>query len=86
MQLGLLVRKVIADEQLTLDESRVRAYVEELCAGYENAEDMVNIYMSNPQIIQQVEPLVLEQMAIDWLLDNGTVKENKVSFTEYMNA
>ena len=47
---------------------------------------MVNIYMSNPQIIQQVEPLVLEQIAIDWLLDNGNVKENKVGFTEYMNA
>ena len=86
VRLGLLVRKVIADEQLTLDEARVRAHVEELCAGYENAEDMVNIYMSNPQIIQQVEPLVLEQMAIDWLLDNGTVKDNKIGFTEYMNA
>ncbi len=86
VRLGLLVRQVITDQQLTLDEARVRTHVEELCSGYENAEEMVNIYMSNPQVIQQVEPLVLEQMAIDWLLDNGTVKESKIGFAEYMNA
>ena len=86
VQLGLLVRQVIADQQLTLDESRVRSHVEAMCAGYENADEMVNIYMSNPQIVQQVEPMVLEQMAIDWLVDNGKVKDKKVSFTEYMNA
>ncbi len=86
VRLGLLVRQLIADKELTLDEARVRAHVEEMCAGYENAEEMVNIYMSNPQVVQQVEPLALEQMAVDWLVDNGSVKEKKVSFTDYMNA
>jgi trigger factor len=86
VRLGLLVRQLIADKELTLDEARVRAHVEEMCAGYENAEEMVDIYMSNPQIVQQVEPLALEQMAVDWLVDNGTVKDKKVSFTDYMNA
>jgi len=86
VRLGLLVRQLIADKGITLDESRVRAHVEEMCAGYENSDEMVNIYMSNPQIVQQVEPLVLEQMAVDWLTEHGTVKEKKVSFTEYMNS
>jgi trigger factor len=80
------VRQLIADNDITLDEARVRAHVEEMCAGYENSDEMVNIYMSNPQIVQQVEPLVLEQMAVDWLTEHGTVKEKKVSFTEYMNS
>ena len=86
VRLGLLVRQLIADQNITLDEARVRAHVEEMCAGYENSEEMVNIYMSNPQIVQQVEPLVLEQMAVDWLTEHGTVKEKKVSFTDYMNS
>ncbi len=86
VRLGLLVRQVIADQQLSIDEARVRAHVEEMCAGYENADEMVNIYMSNPQVVQQVEPMVLEQMAVDWLVEQGTVKDKKVSFTDYMNA
>ncbi len=86
VRLGLLIRQLITEKELTLDEAKVRAHVEELCAGYENAEEMVNIYMSNPQIVRQVEPLVLEQMAVDWLMDNGTIKEKKLAFSDYMNA
>jgi len=86
VRLGLLIRQLITDQQLTLDEERLRAHVEELCAGYENASEMADIYMSNPQIRQQVEPAALEQLAIDWLMDNGTVTEKAVSFSEYMNS
>ncbi len=86
VRLGLLIRQLIADQQLTLEEEHVRAHVEEMCAGYENAEDMVNIYMSNPQIRQQIEPMAMEQLAVDWLLENGTVKDKKVSFSDYMNG
>jgi len=86
VRLGLLVRQLIADQNLTVDQDQVRARVEEMCAGYENAEDMVNVYMSNPQMVQQIEPMVLEDQAIDWLLENGKVTTRKVSFAEYMNS
>ena len=65
---------------------RVRAHVEELCAGYENAGEMVDMYMGNPQVRQQVEPVVLEQMALDWLLEQGKVKVKKVKFKDFMNG
>ncbi len=86
VRLGLLIRQLISDKELTVTEELVRKRVEEMCASYENADEMVEIYMSNPQVVQQVEPLVLEQLAIDWLMDNGKVKEKKIGFTEYMNA
>ncbi len=86
VRLGLLVRQLISDQQLTVTEELVRQRVEEMCASYENAEDMVEMYMGNPQVVQQIEPMVLEQLAIDWLTNHGKVKEKKVSFTEYMNA
>ena len=86
VRLGLLIRQLIADQALTVDEDRLRAHVEELCAGYENRDEMVAIYMSNPQIRQQVEPQALEQVAMDWLLEHGKVKDRTVSFSDYMNA
>ncbi len=84
VRLGLLIRQLIVDQSLTVDEVKVRARVEEMCAGYENADDMINMYMSNPQIVQQVEPMVLEQQAIDWLLENGKVSDKKVTFSKFM--
>ena len=86
VRLGLLVRQLISDKELSVTPELVRKRVEEMCASYENSEEMVEMYMSNPQVVQQIEPMVLEQLAIDWLMDNGKVKEKKTAFTEYMNA
>ncbi len=86
VRLGLLLRQLIADEKLTLDEARLRAHVEELCAGYESADEMVDMYLKSPDIRRQIEPAALEQVAVDWLIEHGKVKPRKVGFTEYMNS
>ena len=86
VRLGLLIRQLITDQDIRLDEKRVREHVEEMCAGYENADEMVNMYLNTPQVRQQVEPIVLEQMAFDWLLEHGKAKTKKVGFTEFMNG
>jgi len=85
VQLSLLISQLISDQKLTVDEAKVRERVEEMCAGYENSDDMVNMYMSNPQVVQQVQPMVLEQQAIDWLLENGKTTAKKVTFSKFMN-
>ncbi len=82
--LGLLLRQFIEDKEITVDNAMLRARVEELCAGYENADDMVNMYMSNPQVMQQIEPMVVEQQAINWIIENGKTKDKKISFKEFM--
>ena len=69
----------------TSDEAAMRAKVEELCAGYEDADQMIDMYMSNPQVMQQIEPMVVEQAAVDWIVENGKTKTKKVSFKEFMN-
>ncbi len=86
VRLGLLLRQVIAENKIGADQDDLRARVEEMCAGYENSEDMVNMYMGNPQIMQQIEPMVVEQKAVDWLLENGKSKAKKVTFKDYMNT
>ena len=86
VRLGLLMRQLISDQELTLDEDLVRVHIEEMCAGYENADEMVEIYMRNSEVRQQVEPMVLEQMAFDWLLESGKVKSKKIGFKEFMDG
>ncbi len=85
VRLGLLLRQVIAENKITVTQDDLRARVEEMCAGYENSGDMVDMYMSNPQIMQQIEPMVVEQKAVDWLLETGKSKVKKVTFKDYMN-
>lgn len=85
VRLGLLLRQVITENGVTAGEEDMRARVEDLCSGYENADEMVNMYLGNPQVMQQIEPMVVEQKAVEWLVENGKAKAKKVTFKEYMN-
>ena len=84
--LGLLMRQVIADNGITVDQDDLRAHIAGMVAGYENPDEMIEMYMGNPQILQQIEPMALEQKAIDWLIENSNLKSRKVAFTDYMNS
>lgn len=84
VRLGLLLRQYIDDNSLQVDPDRVRQRVEEMCASYENSADMVNAYLSNPQMLQQLEPMVLEEQAVEMIVKGGAEKEKKVSFRDFM--
>ncbi len=85
VRIGLLLRQFIVDQELIVDTDRVRDHLYEMCAGYENADEMVANYMSNPQVLQQIEPIVLEEQALDRLLEQGKETVKKIGFKEYMN-
>jgi trigger factor len=85
VKIGLLLRQYIQDNALKVDADRLRERIEDMCGGYENAPEMVANYLSNPQIVAQIEPVVLEEQAIDLLIQNGVEKVKKVVFKEYMN-
>lgn len=84
VRLGLLVRQIIDDNNLVTDADKLRERVEEICSNYQNADEMVATYMANPQVIAQIEPMVLEEQAVDWLTEQGVVKTEKVGFKEFM--
>lgn len=86
VRLSLLIHQLVDDEGIVLDRDKLKSKVEELCSSYENADEMVANYMSNPQIVGQFEPMVLEQQAVDWLVGNGLEKTEKVQFKDYMKT
>ena len=84
VKLALLVRQIIQDQDITVDQEQVRRKVEEICSGYEQADEMVAAYLGNPQALAQVEPVVLEEQVVDWLVQQGRLTTRKVGFSEYM--
>jgi trigger factor len=84
VRLSLLIRQLVDDNHIELDAERMRKRVEQLCAGYENAGEMVTTYLSDPQIMARIEPMVLEEQAVEWIIENGVEKKKPISFKEYM--
>jgi len=84
VQLSLLINKLIEDNDIAIDQDKLRGKVEELCSSYENSDEMIANYMGNPQIMAQFEPMVLEEQAVEWIIANGIEESKKVSFKDYM--
>ena len=44
------------------------------------------MYIPNQQVMQHIEPMVVEQQAIEWIIENVQTKTKKISFNEFMNS
>ena len=84
VRLSLLIQQWVADNKIELDAGRMRERVEQICAGYENSEEMVANYLNNPQVMSRIEPMVIEEQAVEWIIENGIEKKKKIGFKEYM--
>lgn len=82
--LGLLLAEVIKKNGIKADPNRVRSTVEELASTYQNPEQVVNWYFSNKQQLAGVESLVLEDLAVEKILESAKVAEKSSSYKEVM--
>jgi len=84
VRLSFLMRQLIEDKGIETDVEKLNERVKQMCAGYENADEMAHSYLGNPQIMEQIEPMVLEDQAVDWVVENGKTSSKKLDFKEYM--
>lgn len=84
--LGLIVRGVISEQELKVDEELVKAEIEELASTYEQPEEVVNYYNSNEQLLQGVQSKVLEDQVIDYVLSLATVTDVEKTYEEIVQA
>ncbi|MFK8053110.1 MAG: trigger factor [Woeseiaceae bacterium] len=86
VQVGLLMQEFLKVENIELDRDRVEGKMKELFAGYEDNDELLGNYLKDPQFLQQIEPMVLEDQAIEALRAKGTESKKSVAFKAYMDA
>ena len=85
VKLGLLISKYIEDKELKVDQEKVKEHIQDMFAGYQEPEKLIEQYMGNQQIMSQIQSMVLEEQAFDLMAKEGKEKLNKINFSEYMN-
>lgn len=86
VKLGLIVGEIITKNKLEKDQSRVDDMLNSLAASYEDPQSLIEYYRSDQQAMQTIEAAVMEEMIVEWALDKAIVTDEKVKFTELMNA
>jgi trigger factor len=80
--LGLLVGHIVQAQGLKPDRARVQARLDELVAGYPNADEARRAYQQNAEAMRQLESAALEDQVVDWVLERARITEKPMSFTE----
>ena len=80
--LGLLISHLVQSEGIRVDRDRLQARLADLVATYPNPEEARRAYLQDPEAMRQVESAVLEEQAIDWLLERAQVTDRPMTFKE----
>lgn len=82
VKLGLILSEMINKDKLVADPDKVRSTIEELASTYQDPEEVVNYYYSNPEQLSSVESKVLEDQVVEKLLESANIKESECSYQE----
>ena len=83
---SILLSKIIENEQLEVDEAGVHARLKEIATSYERPQELLEYYHKNPQAKREIAQAVLEDKAIQWVVDHASVTDKQVSFEEATKA
>ncbi|MBM3391016.1 MAG: trigger factor [Betaproteobacteria bacterium] len=84
VKLGLIIAEAVKQHDLHAKPEQVRALVDEQAQSYEQPDEVVRWYYSQPQRLAQVEALAIEENVVNWVAANAKAADKPVSFDELM--
>lgn len=83
---GLLMGEISRQNNIRIDQARVRNAIETIAQTYEDPNEVIQLYYSNPQLTSQVENIVLEEQVVDWVLENAKVSPKEMKFKDVISG
>lgn len=84
--LGLIIGELARIENLQPKPDQVRKLIEEQAESYESPAEVVKWFYMQPQRLQEMEGLALEENVVAWVLSKAKVTDKPVAFDELMGS
>ena len=86
VHLSLVLSLLAREKSIKPDPERVKLLVQQAVASYPNAEQMVQYYLSNAEVMRHFQSLAIEEQVVDLVLETGRSSDRKMSFKELMDV
>ena len=83
--LGMLLGEIIKNNEITVDDTKVRSTIESMSNSYERPQDVIDWYFSDETRLNEVKQMVLEDQTVEWIVDQAQVTEENISFNDVMD-
>ncbi len=84
VKLGLILGKVVEQHSLGAKPEQVKAMITEYAQSFDQPEQVIRWYASDPARMKEVENLVLEDNVVAWVMNAAKVTDKAVGFDELM--
>jgi trigger factor len=84
VHLRLILAELVNKNELHATPEQIRAMVDEFAKSFEQPEEVVRWYYSDPQRLDEPMGLATEENVVNWVLERSKVTDKAVSFDELM--
>lgn len=85
VKVGLLLGEVIKQNEIKVDDDKVKELIESMASAYEDPKEVIDYYYSNKEMLQNIQNVAIEEQAVELILAKAKVSEVKKSFNDIMN-
>jgi len=85
VKVGLIVSEILRRNQIRIKPEDLRAKVDELASTYEDPQAVINWYYADRNRLSDIEAVLLEDSAIDWVLRQAKLEDKVVSVMELLD-
>ena len=82
--LGLIIGEVVKQNKLEAKPEQIRAVIQEHSKSYEKPDAMVDWYYQQPEMLQEVQAVVMEDNVVAWALSQAKTEDVATPFDEIM--
>ncbi|MEJ2044215.1 MAG: trigger factor [Reinekea sp.] len=86
VRVGLIMNEVISKGELKAEDETVQEYIRDQASVYQDPQQVIDYYNSNARMLEQVKALVVENAAIDHILEQSKVTDVSVSYEEAIQS
>ena len=84
VRLGLALSKLIEREQFSPEPERIERKIESFAADTADPATQARAMRTDNNVMRQIESLVLEEVAYDWLIDQANVEDEPKGFFDFI--
>ncbi|MEW5834802.1 MAG: trigger factor [Pseudomonadota bacterium] len=81
---GLLMGEIARKNELVVDRKRVAEQLAAIASTYEEPEQVIELYNSDPQLMSGLQNRVMEDQVAEWVADHANTTVQNLSFDEVM--
>jgi len=81
---SVILAELAAQNDIELDPQRVQAAIMDIASTYEQPEQVIELYTSNQQLLENLSRSVLEDQVIDWIIEQADSKSEAMTLKQLM--